>query len=181
MKLKPIRNKRGSLFDLFLFMALGFCVIIFMVVMTFIASTMNTKLHEQAPVIQKALGDSGNATEIIDENFGDVVTAYSSLKWISVMIIFGLMLSILLTSFLVKTNPVFFVPYILILIIAVIVSVPIANAYETIYNNPTLASTFTGFFGVSWIFLHLPIWISVIGILAGILMFANVMKGGVFG
>jgi hypothetical protein len=173
-------NKKGSLFDLFLFMALGFCIVIFMVIMTFVANTMNTKLHEQAPVIQKALGSSGNATEIIEENFGDVVTAYSSLRWISVMLIFGLMLSILLTSFLVKTNPVFFVPYVFIVVIAVIVSVPISNAYEVVYNNEVLASTFTGFFGVSWIFLHLPIWVSVIGILAGILMFANIMKSGNF-
>lgn len=177
---KILKNKKGSLFDLFLFMALGFAVVLFMVIMTFIAGTMNDKLHEQAPAFQKALGDDGNATQIIDENFGDVVTAYSSLKWISTMLIFGLMLSILLTSFLVKTNPVFLVPYIFILVIAVIVSVPIANAYETIYNNPTLAATFTGFFGVSWIFLNLPIWISVIGVLAGILMFANVMRAGNF-
>lgn len=169
-------NKQGGLTDLFLFMALAFAMVLFMVIMVYVGNTAYTKLSEKAPAFQKALGNSGNATEIINSSVGQVNVAYSSLKWISVMLIFGLMLSILLTSFLVRTYPVFFVPYIFIVVIAVIVSVPISNAYETIYQNPTLASSFSGFFGATWIFLHLPIWITVIGILAGVLMFINVIR-----
>lgn len=169
-------NKRGGLTDLFLFMALGFAIVLFMVVMVFVGNTAYTKLNENSDAFQKALGTSGNATEIIDNTMGQVNVAYNSLKWISFVLIFGLALSILLTSFLVKTYPVFFVPYIFIVVIAVIVSAPISNAYETIYQNPTLASTFSGFFGASWIFLHLPIWVSVIGIIAGVLMFINVIR-----
>lgn len=171
-----MRNKKGGLTDLFLFMAVSFAMVMFMVIMVYVGNTAYTKLNENSEAFQKALGTSGNATEIIDDSMGQVNVAYSSLKWISVMLIFGLALSILLSSFLVRTYPVFFVPYIFIVIIAVIISVPISNAYETIYQNPTLASTFEGFFGATWIFLHLPIWISVIGILAGVLMFINVIR-----
>jgi len=39
-----------------------------------------------------------------------------------------------------------------------------------------LADTFTGFYGATWIFLHLPIWITVIGLLAGLLMFINAVR-----
>lgn len=171
-----LKNKKGAFTDLFLFMGLAFFVVIFMVMMTFTSNTIFKELNDNSDAIQRGLGDSGNATEIIQGSVGKVVEAYGSLKWISVMLIFGFALSILLTSFLVRTNPVFFVPYILIVIIAVIVSVPLSNTYEQVYQHPELAETFAGFFGATWIFLHLPIWVLTIGILAGILMFINVVR-----
>lgn len=171
-----MKNKRGAFTDLFLFMGLAFLVVVFMVMMTFTSNMVYQKLIEESDTIQRGLGDSGNATEIINESVGAVNIAYGSLRWISVVLIFGFALSILLSSFLVRTNPVFFVPYILIVIIAVIVSVPLSNAYEQVYQNPELAEAFSGFFGATWIFLHLPIWVLVIGILAGILMFVNVVR-----
>lgn len=168
-------NKRGAFTDLFLFMGLAFLVVIFMVMMTFTSNMVYQKLISESDTIQRGLGDSGNATEIIQGSVGEVVNAYGSLKWISVVLIFGFALSILLSSFLVRTNPVFFVPYVLIVIIATIVSVPLSNTYEQVYQTPALAETFSGFFGATWIFLHLPIWVLVVGILAGILMFINVV------
>jgi flagellar biosynthesis protein FliQ len=170
-------NKRGAFTDLFIFLAFAFVIIVFMGTMTFIGKTTYDKFMEQAPVLQAQMGESGNATEIIENTLGQVNYSYGALKWISVMLIFGLALSIFLTSFLVKTNPVFFVPYVLIVIIAVIVAVPLSNTYEGLYNDATLGLTFQGFFGASWIFMNLPIWIAVIGILAGILMFINVSRG----
>ena len=169
-------RKRGALTDLFVFMAIIFAMVVFMVAMTYVANTTYDKFMEQAPAFQKVLGNNTNATELIDSTFGAVPNAYLALRWVSVMLIFGFMLSILLTSFLVRTNPVFLVPYLFIVIISIIVSVPISNAYETIYTSSILAPTFTGFFGATWIFLNLPLWIAGIGILAGILMFANIMR-----
>ena len=147
-----------------------------MVVMVYIANTTYTNLLAHDTEFQEALGDSENATEIIQETFGKVPNSYTALKWISVMLIVGLALSILISSFLVRTNPIFFVPYIIIVVLATIISVPISNAYETIYNNAYLHSTMTGFFGTTWIFLNLPMWVIVIGMLSGILMFINVAR-----
>ena len=169
-------NKKASLSDLFLFMALSFVIVLFSVIMLYIATTTHDALQTNSGALQKALGEDGNATQIIDDTFGQVPNSYQSLKWITVMLIFGLALSILMTSFLVKTNPIYFVPYSFILIIAIIVSVPISNTYETIYQEPTLANTFSGFWGANWIFLNLPIWVTVIGLVAGILMFINVVR-----
>jgi len=103
------------------------------------------------------------------------------LKWATVLLIVGMIISILITSFLIRARPVFFVGYIFIVIIAVIVSAPMSNAYETVYNNPALASTFTGFYGATFIFLNLPIWVAVVGILAGIVMFAGMVKQSQYG
>jgi len=74
---------------------------------------------------------------------------------------------------LVTTKPVFFIPYIFIVIIAIIVSVPLSNAYETLSNNAELSSTFTGFTASNFIMLNLPIWITIIGFTGGIIMFAR--------
>ena len=170
-----IKNKRGAMSDLFLFMSISFIIVVFSVIMYFVATKTYTSLQGSS-ALQKGLGDDGNASQIVGSTVGQVVNAYQSLKWITVMLIFGLGLAILISSFLVKTNPIFFIPYIIILIIAIIVSVPVSNTYETIYQNPVLAESFSGFWGATWIFLHLPIWVMVIGIFAGVLMFINIVR-----
>ena len=99
-----------------------------------------------------------------------------ALPILTTVLIVGLMFSIFLTSYLVKVRPIFFVPYILLVIIAIVVSVPMSNTYEVIINNPTLASTYSGFIGGNFIWLNLPIWVTVIGFGAGLIMFMNVMR-----
>lgn len=170
-----VRSKRGAMTDLFLFMAIAFVIILFSVIMFYVGGRTYSALLSNDG-IQKGLGADGNATDIVNHTVGKVVLAFQSLKWITFVLIFGFALSILMTSFLVKTNPIFFVPYTIILIIAIICSVPMSNAYETIYQNPLLAESFSGFWGATWIFLHLPIWITTIGLLAGVLMFINVVR-----
>jgi len=168
-------GNKGALTDLFVYMAVIFIMVLFMVSMMFIANKTKAELLAKADILQ---GDSTsyNATTLIEKTIGGVTNAYEPLKWISVMLMIGFALSILVTSFLVRTNPVFFIPYAIIVVVAVIISAPISNTYETLYNNPTLHSTFVGFFGASYIFSYLPIWIAVIGLLAGILMFVNVVR-----
>jgi len=177
-----MKNKKGDLTQLFVFMVVAFVLALAVVIMYFVSTTTYDNLMEKgAPAIQKALGDSENATEIINSTYGKVPNAYQSLKWITTMLIVGMILSILITSFLVRVNPVWFVAYMFLWIIAIIVSVPISNTYETIYTNPTLADAFSGFWGQTYIFLNLPIWIGVIGALAGIVMFVNMVRQSQYG
>lgn len=182
MKQKPIKNKKGALTDLFVFMIGAFVLVIAVVILYYAVNVTNEKLHENIEIFDKVLeGSSENATKLIDKTFGKVPTAYQSLKWITFMLIVGMMLSILITSFLVRTNPVFFIAYILIVVIAIVVSVPMSNTYEVIYQNPTLSSSFDGFWGQTYIFLNLPIWITIIGIFAGIVMFVNMLRTSQYG
>jgi len=71
---------------------------------------------------------------------------------------------------------VFFVPYIFMVAIAVFVAVIVSNAYETLMETDLLAGTFSNFIGSNWIMLNLPIWISIIGIGGGIIMFSRLGK-----
>lgn len=171
-----IKNKRGGLSDMFIFMVVGFILALCCGIFVYIGSETYTQLLNNAGAFDNALGGAGNGTQIIQDTFGAVPNAYNSLKWITSMLLFGMVLSIMVTSFLVRTRPVFFVAYILIYIIAIVVSVPISNVYEVVYQTPTLATAFSGFYGQTYIFLNLPMWIALIGGLAGILMYIGMVK-----
>ncbi len=176
------KNKRGSYADLFLFMILAVCIVFISVVMIMITNKANVKFHEEFD--DEMFGDQ-NGTDLVNNTLGKVSNSYDALYWISVMLIVGMMLSILIGSFLVTTRPVFFIPYIFILIVAIIVSVGISNAYGEVRDNPELSTTFDRFVGANFIMDKLPIWITVIGFAGAIIMFSRLgskeNEGGYYG
>lgn len=151
--------------------------------MIYASTETQTKLLENADIFQEALGEdsSENATLIIGDTFGDVVNSYDALKWITSMLMIGMIIAIIVSSFLTRTRPVFLIVYILLWLIAIIVSVPISNTYEELYLNPVLSSSFQGFWAQTYIFLNLPFWIAIIGAIAGIVMFVNMVKQSNYG
>lgn len=166
-----MKNKRGQFTDLFLFLIVS--VIIIFVSGLFIY--MGIKTQDQLDESMKDMKTSGgvNYTEITGATFGDVNIAYSSLYWISILLIVGMIFSIFFGSYLVTTRPIYFVPYIFIIIIAIIVSVGISNAYQEVVAQPDLAPTFAGFVGSNFIMFNLPVWIVIIGFTGGIIMFVR--------
>lgn len=180
--LKELRTgKKGALTDIFVFMILALIIAVICVTFFFAGQKTQEELLNNAPQLQASLGDAVNVTEVIAESVGPINTAYASLKWITVMLIAGLILSILVNSYYVRTQPIFFLVHFLVSFIAVVVSVPISNAYETIYQTPILASSFSGFWGQSFIFLNLPTWVTVIMGVSGILIYINMVRGDSFG
>lgn len=170
-------NKKGNvLTDIFVFMIFAFILMIAIVIIVYASTTMYTKLLQNADVFQNIMQPTSNATTLIQNTFGQVPNAYESLKWITVALIFGMMISIIIAAYMVRISPMFFIAYLFIWIIAIIISAPISNTYQDIYNNPILASTFSGFWSVNYIFENLPIWITVIGAISAILMIINMIK-----
>jgi hypothetical protein len=176
------KDKRGGYTDLFLFMILAVAIVFISVVMIMIVNKANTKFHEE---FDDEMFGNQNGSELVTNTLGKVSNSYDALYWISIMLIVGMMISILIGSFLVTTRPVFFLPYIFILIIAIIVSVGISNAYNEVREDPTLSSTFDRFAGANFILDKLPIWITVIGFAGGIIMFSRLgskeNEGGYYG
>lgn len=168
-----IKNKRGGFTDLFLFMIFSFVIILVCVLITYIGIQTEDQLQESLGKMDLHDTVGNNASQVIDNTMGVTNTTFTALRWITVFLIGGMILSIFIGSYLVTTKPIFFIPYLFIVIIAIIVSVPMSNSYETLMNNPTLADTFTGFLGANWIMLNLPIWITIIGITGGIIMFSR--------
>src|SRR3990167_6210890 len=99
-------NKKGGIVDLFVFMILAFALGLVSVIMLYIANTTETELLSYADTIQAAVGPGENATTIIEGTFGRVPGSFQSLKWITGMLMIGMILSILITSFLIRVNPI---------------------------------------------------------------------------
>ena len=163
-------NKKAGYTDLFLFIIFAFIIVVFSGIFIYLGDVTKDRLHE---TMDPMATEDVNNTAIIDDTYGAVPTSFQALYWISTFIIIGMILSIFIGSYLVTTKPVFFIPYIFVMIIAIVVSVGVSNAYEEIATNPTLASTFIEFTGANFILSNLPLWITIIGIIGAIIMFSR--------
>jgi len=156
--------------DLFLFMILAFVIVFICGLFIYFGGKAYVEIENS---LGGQMFGTANSTEVIRDTIGVVNQTYQALYWISIMLIVGMIISIFIGSYLVTTKPVFFIPYFFIVIIAVIVSAGLSNAYVQVISEPLLASTFEGFVGANFIMMQLPIWISIIGIVGGIIMFVN--------
>lgn len=167
-------DKKGNLVtDLFVWIIVIFSFGIFCVMIVFMGNEVYGAFIDNAHVYTT---DTINGTELVEQSIGYLPTGYSSLKWLSYTLIIGLGISIVLGNFLVRVHPVMVIPYIIILGIAVVLSIPLSNTYEILLGDTLLGPSFSGFFGQSYIFLYLPIWVLVFGILGGIAMFVNLPR-----
>ena len=181
-----MNNKRGGFTDLFILMIFSFAILLICGIFIYLGGTVTTEVHEKMDAM--TFGDA-NTSQVIDDTFGKVNQAYQSLYWIAIFLMVGMIISIFIGSYLVTTKPIFFIPYIFIVVIAIIIAVGLSNAYEQVIADETLASTFAGFIGANFIMLHLPMWIAIIGIVGGLIMFVRMGSkendlyggGGVYG
>ena len=164
-------NKKGSYTGMFLLMIIAVILLFVSAIFIYVGNLTEEKLHETMEDMD-IFGDT-NASEVIDNTFGKVNQAYSHLIWITVLLIFGMVMSIFIGSYKVRTEPVYFVPYIIICLICIIVSVGVANAYEEVIANPTLADTFATLTGGNFFMLNLPMFMTVIAFIGGIIMYIS--------
>jgi len=172
------KNKKGSFVDLFIFIIFAFILVVVIGFLLYIFDQAEDGLHETMDGM--TFGDA-NATEVINNSVGATTLSLTALYWLSVLIIFGMILGIFIGSYLVTTKPVFFIPYLFIWIIAIIVAVPMSNSYETLTLNPDLASTYSNFVGANFILFNLPMIVAIIGIVGAIIMFSRMGKKEEFG
>lgn len=165
-----IRNKRGQFADGFLLVILAFVFIVVCGIFIYIGNTVSSNLHDQLEV-QSTPGL--NLSKIADDTVGKVSVAYQTLYWGSVIIIIGMILGIFIGSWLAGQNPLWFVPWIFMIIILIVVSVQISNTYEVIRNTAELSSTFDGFLGGNFILGNLPILITVVSFIQIVIMFIS--------
>lgn len=168
-----IQNKRGGFTDLFLFMIVAFVLVLFSGIFIYVTNVSLDQMRETLPNTNLVGDGNVNASQVLENTLGATVVSFNALYWISIFLIFGMIIAIFIGSYMVTTKPVFFIPYLFVTFIAVIVAVAISNAYELIYNNDMLNSTFANFVGSNWILAQLPIIISIVGIAGGIIMFVR--------
>lgn len=170
MKLRPIiKDKHGGFLDLFLFMIIAFALVVCSGIFLYIGTTTSTQLHV---TLDNSSTSNVNYTQILQQTTDAIPASYQVLKWGSAVLIFGMILSIFAGSYMVTTNKIYFVPYVIIVFVAIILSVVIANAYDDLLGDATLGATLQGFTASNFMLLYLPIIISVTGIGGGVIMFA---------
>lgn len=163
-------NKKGQAIDLFMFVILTFIVLIICGIFIYFGMTAKDKMHE---ALDPLATEESNYTQMVEESMGGVVSSYKILYWGSVVIIVGMILGIFIGAWLVQVNPLFFIPWIIVVFIVFTVSVTMSNAYEEIIQTPELSSAFSGFVGGNFIMSYLPVWVIIIGFVQGIIMFIS--------
>jgi hypothetical protein len=176
MKLKKITNKRGSMLDLLVWVVICFVTIMFLGLWLYGFD----KLTDALTSIDST-GSSINISKHAEATFGVINSKMNGLHAIAFIIMFSLALSILIGNFMIKAHPVFFIVYIFIVVIGMIFSVYVSNAYEDLMGHDEIGSTLQGFTGGSFIMLHLPLWVTVIGLVGAILLFAGLSRDSEFG
>lgn len=176
--MKPLKikiNKRGSLADLILWLAISFVAVIFFAIWIYGFHIITTTLGGMdEPIFDNPNNSIGNISADI---FGKIDTVQTrSLHTIAFVIIFFTALSIPISAFVQRSHPVFFIVYLLIIISCFMASVYISNQYEILMTDDTIGETLSEFTGASFIMLNLPIWTAIIGIIGAIFLFTGILR-----
>lgn len=164
-------NKKASIMDGIVWVIIAFVVLfVFMALYYF---------HTQVYAGLSSVGTMGNIniTNITESVFEPVTENMASgLNILAFIIIAGGAFSILLHNFLVREHPAWFIVYILMTILAVIVSAYISNEYMSLLGNDIIGSTLSEFTMGNFIMQYLPYWSAVIGILGGVFLFIGSLR-----
>lgn len=168
-KMKIKKNKKGSVLDVVIWVIIAFVVVLF----------LGLWMYGHG-LITNALLDS--PSEVVVNATQDIVVPVNNalgtwLKVIAFIILFGGAVSIMISNFLIKGHPVFFIVYVFMTVVAIIVSASISNRYMELLSHVDVGSTLQQFTAVNFIMQWLPYWAAVIGIFGAIFLFIGIIRG----
>lgn len=85
----------------------------------------------------------------------------------------GLVLALIITSWFISTNPLFMSLYVIIIIIGVVVSMGLSNAWESASQRPAFVTSLAAVPITNHVLSYLPYYIAVIGMIGCIVLFAK--------
>lgn len=160
-------NKRAATLDNFWIMIQFFGFVIFLLVIYVVwgafsgTDDINTNVWEAS-----SIGPS------IKNN---AQVAFDNWDWITVLVYFGTHIGVLVLAFLLKTHPVVYVAGILLIVILVMVSVPLSNAYQDTLTNDDFATAVTNIPKTDFIMKHFPTFEMIWGFIT-LIVFAGLAK-----
>jgi len=164
-------NKKGSYANVFVFIIMAFVIVVFFGVMYWGFSEFNGVLTS----VQFDIGDT-NFSTIVSQTWGEVYNSYDQLKTLSYVLIFGMIITMLTSAWLVKRPPIFLVLWIITSAVSVIVAVYISNAYTLLLNNVEFGLTLQSFKGSSYMLLNLPQIAVVVSLFSGLISLISLNK-----
>lgn len=162
-------NKKAAVTDIIIWIVVAFVTLLFLGLWLYMHNTL-TNVLESVPT-SNGINISGAAHQTI----GQVNTAEQ--KWLPILafvVIVAEALSLFVTSFFVKEHPVLYIPFALIVMVAVVVSVFISNAYQGLLTGSSFSSTLLQFSAADFILIYLPYWTAIVGIVALVLSLAGI-------
>jgi hypothetical protein len=157
-------NRRGSAQDvlfiavLLFASAIGFLVIYYATNSIYTALLANAQIQESDAAIE--------ALQAGKDNLAKLDTFFLA-------VFIGLVLSLIITSWFISGNPLFMGIYIVIMVIAVVVSMALSNAWESVSQNATFASSMSALPTANHVLTYLPYYISVVAMIGLIVIFAK--------
>lgn len=170
------KNKKASVADIIVWIVICFVVVMFLGMWTYGFDKITDALTSI-----DSTGSSINISKHAAATFGVVNSKMSGLQSIAFIIMFSLALAILISNFMIKAHPVFFIVYILMAVIGIIFAVYVSNAYMDLLGHEEIGSTLQEFSGANFIMENMPLWVTVIGLIGAVLLFAGISRDKEFG
>lgn len=164
-----IRNKKGDVTDMLLFVIAVFILFVGFFILAFIVPQITDGLKDAG------LNNSAEGANAIDRlsEFG-TVTIQRGVFFLFV----GLIISTMVTAFFARTHPIFLFLYILILGISIILSVYLGNAYQTMTETEIFAETLVSQTLLNIVMSNIITIVLAVGALSMIIVFAKFTTGG---
>ena len=164
IKILKRNDKKGNIQAIFVVLASLFGLALFL---TILAYTIPKVTDEMA---KTELNNTAEIRQVLNESDRTI----DKLDPVFLIIFTGLAIGILISSFMIKSHPIFIPVYIFLIAFAIIVAVIMNNVYVEFATNSALNSTITNKMTYSdTIMNHLPIVFAGIGILSMIIIFAR--------
>ena len=166
-------------FSWFTIIIVAFMAIMLFAGLIYVMGLLNTTFHQVGLDNEIHAGQAGyvNLTQASDNTFGKANDSIQALRLVALSIILSLAIGTILMNFAVKVHPSFFFLYVLIVILAVIFAAPISNAYQNLLTSNVFGGILPSFTGANWIMINLPLFTAAGGILGGIFLFLQIIRG----
>lgn len=177
-----VEDKRGqtSAFSLLNVIIIAFVAVLFFGGLIYVSGLLNNVFHQVGLQNEANAGNAGyvNMTDAADKTFGQMNNGIQSLRVVAICLIFAELLMAFIVGAFEGRHPVLFFVYLMIVVLIVIFSATVSNAYYSLLQSNVYDGLLVSFTGANWILLNLPIVIAITGLLASIFLFINLVRGG---
>jgi len=163
-----VRYKKGDLPDMLIFLITIFVFAIGLMIMAFVIPEVSDGLNTAG-----LNGTSGGATSI--DNLTEL--GVNGMQKGFLFLFFGLIMGLMITSFMVRSHPIFIFLYIIFLGLTAFIGTFIGNAFEQVATSPALASTAASQGLITVIMQNIVMITVIVGALSMIIIFAK-FRGG---
>lgn len=167
-----MENKKGVYGKIFTFLIMAFVITVFFGIWYYASTQLNTVLS----TVHFDIGTT-NFTNIVNSTWGEVYSSYSQLKTLAYVFIFGMMLTIFVSAWMVRRPAIFLILWVVTSIGAVIVAAYLSNAYQLLLVNPDFGATLQSFTGASYMLLYLPYIAAVVCLFSGLISLIGFNRG----